>query len=325
MPYPHPLKIDGLIGKVEDTYLTDPTPTVADNGIRGVGRFWSLVGPEYAFQNDREDVMTGSLVEAIPAVSRGQIANFDWTVEAKGAGAAYDDSPQVVPEIHPLLVSAGLAPTIDASSGTEKVTYALADTGHGSATFWVYAGGKRIKISGCRSNLVWAIAAGNLARMRFQVQGIVTDIAEVAQASITYDSVESPALIGLGLALVPSGGSSWTPRFAEAELDLGNEIVRLDDANTATTGIEQFAIADRRPRLRLMARTTDLTTYPAYALRAARTLHTIDATVGSTQYNRIKIDVNDARPMGRVGHGEDNGFARWELEYLLRDLALIFD
>ena len=320
MPYPHPLKIDGLLAKEESPYGSDPTPTAADNGVRVVGRLWPQLGDEFAFPNERDDVAAGSLTEPIPAVSRGHIITLDFSVELKGAGVAYAGSNTIVrPEVDPLLVSCALGREHVDTGGSETVTYTPADTGHLSCTIWAYAGGKLYKINGCRGNMIWDMPAGELGRLRFVMQGMVASIAEQAQVSITYDSVESPAVISMGLAI-----QGWSPNFAKASLDLGNEVVRLDDGNGAD-GLEGFFIGDRRMRFMLSARGEDFSTVNPNAIHAARTIQTIAATLGSVQYNKCGIAVTDSRIWSPPDPVEDNRFVGWDLVYQLRDLAILFD
>ena len=45
-----PLRLTGLLVKEEDTYGTDPTPTIADNGVRASGELWTRITPR---QNGR--------------------------------------------------------------------------------------------------------------------------------------------------------------------------------------------------------------------------------------------------------------------------------
>lgn len=318
MAYPFPLKFDGILAKEEAVYGTDPTPTIIANGIRAVGRLWPQLGDEYAFPNEREDVAVGSFVEAIPAIPRGHMINLDFQVELKGSGIAYATG-SVVPEVDPLLVACCLARVHDDTPASETVTYSLADTGHLSCTIWAYAGGKVWKIQGCRGNMIWDMVAGELGRLRFVMQGMVGSITEAAQPSITYDSTESPAVISMGLAL---GGVS--PNFATASLDLGNEIVRLDDGNGAD-GLEGFFKGDRKSRFNVGIRNVALATYDPPALQKARTIQTIAATLGSVQYNKVGIAVVDSRILPAPTPVEDNAYTGWDIVYMLRDLAILFD
>jgi len=323
MPYPHSLRIEGLLAKEETNYGVDAAPTNLLDGVRGVGRIWGALTHEWAFPNTREDVVSNSLIQVAPAAPRGRVVSIDYTVQLVGAGTAYSSVTPVRPEADPLIRACGFARS---HVSTTNVIYDLADTTHASATVWAYAGGKLIKVVGCRGTFTWEALAGGLGQIRFQLQGMLIEApTEVASPpAITYVSVVPPAAIGAGLALVPSGGSSWTPRVASFTVESGCEIERLDDVNSAD-GIEGFFIASMAPRMTMAARAADLATYPAYALAAARTVHTVDATLGSTQYNRVKLDVNLAYLENDPGQAADGTHAAWDLSYMLRDLQLDFD
>jgi len=317
MAYPFPLKFDGITAKREDDYGVDPTPAINVNGVRAVGRLWPALGDEYAFPNEREDVAVGSFVEAIPGISRGHTINLDIQVELKGSGIAY--AADVLPEADPLIVACCLAPVLDPTGEAETYTYSLADTGHLSCTIWAYAGGKVWKINGCRGNMIWDMVAGELGRLRFTMQGMVASITELGQPAITYDATESPAVISMGLDL-----QGFSPNFATASLDLGNEIVRLDDGNGAD-GLEGFFLGDRKPRFNVGIRNVALSDYDPPAIRAARTIGTIAATLGSVQYNKCGIAVTDSRILPPPAPIDDNSITGWDLGYMLRDLAILFD
>ena len=320
--YPIALKIEGLMAAAEVTYGTDPTPTV---GVRGVGRLWSALSPEWAFPNLREDTMSGSIIQVAPGVPQGRMVNLTYTVELTGAGAAYKGTATIVrPPADPFFVACGMSRTHVDTGGSETVTYALADTGHGSCTIWAYAGGKLFKISGCRGSFTWAPTAGGLGEVTFTLQGVLTGVTEADLAAVSYPAVVPPAAVGMALAIVPSAGASWTPDVAGLSVSNGTDPVRLDDVSAAN-GIEQFAVPAAAPTLSFTPRVVDLSTYPAYALAAARTVHTIDMTLGSVQYNRVKLDVNLAYLVKDPGGAEDNGFAAWNVEYMLRDCAIVFD
>ena len=323
--YPIPLKIEGLLAKVETTYGEDPTPTAIANGVRGVGRLWGALSPDWAFPNTREDTVSGSLIQAAPGTPKGRIVNLSYTVELTGSGAAYKGTAtEVRPPADPLFIASGMARTHVDTGGAEKVTYALADVGHGSCTIWAYAGGKLFKISGCRGSFTWAPTAGGLGEVTFDLQGMLTGVTEADLATITYSAVTPPPAVNMALAIVPSGGNSWSPDVAGVTVESGHNIVRLDDVNAAD-GVEQFAYDSIAPRFTFTPRVVNLTTYPAYALAAARTVHTIDMTLGSTQYNRVKLDAILAYLVKDPGGAEDNGFAAWDVEYMMRDCAIVFD
>ena len=318
---PTPLILDAMIAKVESTYGTDPTPTLADDAIRIAERIWtSSMRPEYAFPNTREDVASGSLIQPKPGTPAGRIVNMELAVDLIGAGAAYSSSTPVRPPVDPLLISCGLARTHDDTPSSEKVTYAPASTGHGSCTIWGYAGNKLVKVVGCRGNVRWPVDAGQLGPMRFSMQGMVSSITEVALGAATYNASLPQPAVAMGIAL----GGWATPDSPSGEFNLGAEVVRLDDANGAD-GIHSFAISRFLPTCRLSARAGALATYDPYAMAAARTLETIDWQLGATQYNRAKLDVNEAYIIQPPDHSDDGGMAAWDIDFQVTQLALVFD
>ena len=320
----YPIRIDGMAAKVQSAVGTDAVPTMSADAIRHVGRIWPASGDEYAFENLREDVATGSLIEAEPGTPQGHMISFSMSVELKGAGAAYASGTPVRPEIDPLLVACGLLRTHDDTTSSENVEYTLADDSHEVISVYLWAAGQVMKVVDCAATAVWEAPAGQLARINFTISGIITEISQQALPAATYDAVESPAIVNAGFAITPNGGSAWSPNFSSFRLDLGNNVSRLDDGNSAN-GIERFAIGSRQPRLMLNARVPAFSAYNPNTLRAANTLQTLACTIGSTQYNRFDLESTDMRLVGRPGRQEDNEFAAYALEFMLRDLTLRAD
>lgn len=324
----NPLRIQGLKVKEESFYGADALPANTD-GVRGVGFLWTGLDPEFAFPNRREDALSGSLIKPVPGTPEGRMARFTYAVELKGAGAAYSSTTPVRPEIDPLLRCCGLSRTHIDTGGAESVSYALADTGHVGASTSIYAGDKLFRLIGCRGNAVLQFQAGQIAQVNFEISGMLfTDPTEQTLDALTYDSVRPPAMVGAGLAIVPNGGASWSPESPSFEIDLGNEIVRLDTVNNQPLnpgGLAGFFVASRAPMLRLQARGTELSTYDPYLRAKTAVDHTVDATLGSVQYNRLDVDIEDARLVNDPGHEDDNSFGSWSLEYELQDLVLRFD
>lgn len=321
----YPLRLEGLLARIESSYGVDPTPAPETHGVHGVARIWPSLAGEFAFPNLNEDVVSNSLIGIAPGVAYGQLMTIDYRLRVRGAGVAYSSSTPVRPEVDPFLIAGGMSRTHVDTGSSESVAYAFADSGHGSITTWAYGGGKLFKISGIRGNWTLAPTAGALADLRFVGQGILTSITETAVPSITYSTVAPPASVAMALAIVPSGQSSWTPRAAGFELTSGHTIDRLDDVN-GSEGIEGFEIGATNPRLSFTPRTKDLTTYNAWTYAKSRLVHTIDAVWNTAvQYNRLKIDINNAHLIAPPGHETEGNFAASRLEYLLRDCTLRFD
>ena len=320
-------RLDGLAAKIEATYGTDSTPGPTTDAVRVSERVWSSINISHAFENLRPDAASGSLFELFPAEPGGRVVELEIAWDARGAGAAYA-SGTTYPEASPLFRSCGLDEAFDATPGDETVTYTPLDTGHESCTIYAYAGSMLFKIVGCRGNLVWPVTAGQLGVMRFRMRGIMESApSNLALPAFTYQAVVPEPAAGLGMSV----DGTWSPDLISAELDLGANVQQLDSGNAAE-GVGEFAISGFAPRYRLQARTpsgaTPLTTYDPYddvRTREPRTLVQALGTGGdSTTYNRINLDVTDAY-VRDPQHVDNNGFVAWDLEYILQDLAIVFD
>lgn len=320
---PTPLRLDGLLAKEESTYGTDPTPTVGDDGVRISDRVWNQLTPEYAFPNRRDDVASGSLIPVRPAARTGRIVTLEFGVEAKGAGSAYSSSTPVRPEMDPLFIACARSRTHDDTVSAEKVDYDPADTGHGSATIWAYAGGKLFKVVGCRGNCVLEVNGGQIPIFRFTMQGmLLVDPTEVALPAITYDAQVPPAAVSVSLSI---GTGPWSPRFTSFRYDFGNQVQRLDSGNAAD-GVDGFHISRIEPTIQLSAEADALSDYDPYTTSQDVTAgEDVDLTLGDTQYNRVKLDVNTGAWLETPAHAEDNEFAAWDLTYQLTDDTVTFD
>ncbi len=307
---PIPIKLDGVLVKEEGTYGTDPTPTVGDNGVRIAERLWGSITVSNAFPNARENAASGDLGPPTPALPNGAIASLTIPVNMKGAGAAY--AADSWPEADPLLQSCGLAATVDYTGSAEWVKYTPASTSHISSTIWAYAGNKLYKVVGCRGTVRWALVAGELTPFIFEMQGYITDtdseIVEVALPAITYSSVLPPSAMGASMTL-----GAWTPQWQSAEATPNTTVQRQDSGNAAS-GVREFAISQFDPTVSLVAETDAKATWNPHTLVDARTAINVDWTIGATQYNRCKLDVNSAWLKDHPTEENFNDFTAWGLE-----------
>ncbi len=318
-----PIRLDGLLAKVESTYGTDPTPTAADNGVRVSERLWSSMTIEHAFLNRREGLAGFGILPGTPAARTGRMATLEIAWDCRGAGAAYADAtpgPAVLPEASPLLRACGFSETVVETGGSESVTYTHTGTGHSSCTIYAYSGNKLFNVNGCRGTLRWPLTAGEFGIMRFTMQGFITsDPTEVALPSITYDSVVSPTAVGASLAV---GG--WSPDVLSAEFDLAGNVVRVDSAN-ASDAIVSFEISEMNPSVVISAKLPAIATYNPYENMQNATANDIDWTLGSTQYNRVKFDAKSKAYLEAIAHADQESFAGVDLTYQLTDFDIVFD
>jgi len=301
-----PLRLDACLAKIETTYRTDPTPTAGTDGVRVAERLWPSITPSYAWENLREDVATGTLLGATPAIPRGRRVSLEIPWECRGAGS------DAVVEADPLIRACGWAQT----DGSSLFSYAQASNLHESCTIWAYAAGLLFKVVGCRGTLRWRVMPGQISVKRFSMQGIMTtDPAAIAVPAVTYDSTEP--LAGVSIACTVG---SWTPKIISAEFIQNADVQQLDDANDAQ-GIGEFGIGAVNHQFLLSARVPrdaggiwDSATYNPYADSLARTARAIVMTVGGSQFNRLKL-LNASGYVAMPGPIDNNRFSAWDLRY----------
>jgi hypothetical protein len=249
----------------------------------------------------------------------GRIVDLEINVEVTGFGAAYSASN--LPPAHPLFRACGLAQAVVTTGGSESVTYTRADTGHEGCTVWAYAGANLYKITGCRGNLRWSIVPGGLLTATFTLRGMMA-VAPAATAipTITYSAQVPPPAIACAVTI---GGVS-TMDVQSCEFDTGATLVQVPGAN-ATYGIAGFEISRFDPTFRANVKTIALGTYDPYAGAQAATAVTLLATVGSTQYKRLKLIATTSAYAMDPQHEDQGGFTGWLLGYDVGTFSLVFD
>lgn len=313
-----PLRLDGLLAKVETVEGTDAAPVVGTDGVRVSERIWSTMGIEHTFPNRRTS-SSGSILPIAPTARTGRKVNMEIAWDARGTGAAYSSS--VLPEADPLLQSCGLARTDDFTGGSENVIYSQADTGHKSCTIWAYSGTKLFKFVGCRGSVRWPIEAGAFGIIRFSMQGIVTAApTEVANPTITsYDTTIPPTAIGLSESI-----ASWTPDLVSAEFNQNANVVQVPSANAAD-GIAGFEISEVDPQYTASAKIDTIATFDPWAVMKAATASTLDRTLGTAQYNRLKFDVTSGAYLESITNSDQDSFAGIDMIFQLVSFSITFD
>ena len=315
-----PIKLDGILVKIEAEYGTDPTPTIGDDAVRIADRLWPNLRVEHVFLNTRENSASGTLGAPAPGIPYGGIVSLTIPIEMKGAGAAYGAGS--LPPMDPLLRSCGLART---DTFTTSVSYSPHNTTHASCTIWAYADGNVYKIVGCRGTLRWPITPGETNVMIFEMQGLLSGAPTVsALGALTYAATLPPAAVGMACTI--GGVAAASVILQSAELVLGAQVQRVDSGNAAD-GIKKFAISGFEPRITANIETVALATYNPYTVLTGRTSTAIDWTVGSAQYNRCDLDVDAGWLVNDPAPEVVNDFCHWGLEYGCEpdELALVFD
>ncbi|MGH2406416.1 MAG: hypothetical protein ACRDGN_18435 [bacterium] len=311
-----PLRLQGLLFKRELTYRTDAVPTAALNGVRLTERLWPVIRVNYAWENLREDVDSGTILPVKGALPRGRNVTLEIPWEVKGAGI---DAPA---EDGDLLRACGCTET----DGLSLFDYAQASQLHDAGTAYAYAAGMLFKVVGCRGGFRWPIRPGQPSIRRYTMRGFLSvEPAPAALPLITYDTSEPLAGVALTLAV-----GSWVPRVISCEFIQGVEPQQMDDANDAD-GIEAFEIGVARPQFRLSARVPrdgagiwDQAAYDPFADAKAMTSRAINLTQGNVAFNREKLIVTNAYVQAPAPV-DFNQMAAFDLVYNLTDWIIRSD
>lgn len=307
---PFPIRIEGMLAKIETTYGVDSTPTVGSDAVRVNERLWPTITPNYAWENERTEVVSGTNVPPPDAIPRGRYTTMDFGWELKGSrsGGAYSAGNKI--EASPLLRSCAMQEAIDTTGGAEKLTYTRDDDTHESCTIWAYAAGWLYKVVGCRGSVGWTINAGTLTSLRFRMMGmvLVTPTEVALPGGIVYASPQPLAGVNLALAI-----GAWAPDVQTASWDVGANVQRLDSANAAD-GIHSFDSGGIiQPTFNISAKAVAASTYNAHADKLARTARALTLQYGTVQYNKAKLTTN--LYVSQVRNTDQQGFAGWDISY----------
>lgn len=306
-------RLDGVLAKVQPTIDVDSVPVVGSNAIRSARRLGSQIQIDYAWENMRSDVATGTIVPPKPAIPRGRRVRIDLFWEVKGPGS------DIAPEASPLYKACGLTET----DGTSLFSYAQSSGSHEMASIYAYAHGELFKVINCRGRFRWPFVVGEIAVHQFTLMGVLG--AEPADASVpagfAYHATEPIA--GVNTALTVHG---QTLDWLSGEFDpIGNEVQQLDSGN-AVDGIKEFDYGEVNPSFLLTVRKIALATYDPYALLKARTTQALLATWGpAVAFNRVKLITGTNVCLTNVRHADSEGFANWGLEFFVESFVMQFD
>lgn len=312
----------GACALTEASYGAGGSPAPATDGVL------LDANPEVtvAYANDGTRAMPPGTQGYQPrAVPSGRTGSGSFKVRMAGAGVAYSATKK--PRAHTLLRAAGFDPTLDATVGAEKYTYALTPgpTGYSSAVLDLYSRGEKQTLSGAYAD--WSLAADGdeIPLWDFTLHGLLGLPTDVAVPAITYDSVVGPKSVGTLLTLGLATGlivRKWS-------LKGGREINPRINQNTAA-GHAGFAIGKRTPQLDI---TVEASTRPATPYNAASALDpdqlfehasslAWQLAIGSVQYNKCTVAGPAAQLMAAPKLNADGPTALWELSLQLNPSAL---
>jgi hypothetical protein len=229
-----------LLIKEEETYGSDPTPTVGDNAV--------LCMEPQVKENYEENKREPSLrtLGNLPSVKGKVWAELTFSFNLRGATAN-----GTAPEIADLLEAFGLAETVSAGS---SVAYQPSTQNLKSVTAYLYelnnAGSAVLKkLTGAvGQELKLTAEAGKLAIAECTLVGLYDAVpADVADpGAVTYDDVDPARVANQSISL----NSDTSLLIQKAVFTITNE-ASPGDSVSATNGINDFAVARREVLLEL--------------------------------------------------------------------------
>lgn len=192
----------------------------------------------------------------------------------------------------------------------------------GPVTIWGEMGGLLHKINGTWGNMRITAGPRTGAVCRFTGFGTYAAPASGTISGFTGGSLTAPIMRGSNiLSITRAGGSAYNPVLQNFAFDMGVDVQRVEDMNSAT-GIKAHVIIDRNPSLELtIAADADgsatLTYAQLHADMAATSLsHAVSMAVGSGAGNVITFTAATIQ-LQSIRKGVTNGIRTLTLRYKL--------
>jgi hypothetical protein len=265
----------------------------------------------YAYDGAR-NVAAGTLGNLKRIAPSGRTATGKLMIEAKGSGSAYASSANTVPNVHALLLAAGLSGSYSGSAWTFTPTPVSGTPS--SVGLRVYARGEQYDLSHGYTDFTVGSDSAAPAVFEFTFNGLASlpsDTSLPAASAYIYNETAPPLNTNIGFtvdAVTSLKVRGW--QFA-----LGRTVSPRLDVN-ASAGHAGFQPERRNPTLTVTVEAVALSTFNPYTDRANATSRAITYTVGATAGNRIGFSFPYAQLVDVKDTG-DNGVATWELTYQL--------
>lgn len=273
-----------LLGKLESTYGTDPTPAGTD-AIQVID-----LSIKESFDPITRDVLISSM-SRLPSLKGIHFSEVTFSVEMHGSGAS-----GTAPRIGRFLQACAFTETVAASS----VVYTPKSTNISSITLYLQLDGRQHKVTGAYGNVKVTAQAGQLAVAEFTFQGIWNDNTDATNATPNFGSEPNPVPVSSAAFSYNSNTDLVVP---SVEFDMQNAIVQRQDISAATA-LKGFVVTGREPNVVFTAEMESVATedYRADILTNTRALsfsvgsatgNTIDFSMPAVMVKDIEISDND--------------------------------
>jgi len=292
--------------KVETTYNTDATPTVADS-FQVASLKWTQSDAKVA----ERTISSGTRVPP-PGVFVGSLYEVSFEAEVKGSGTA-GTAPK---GLGAALQAAGFKETIVAVT---SVTYKVDSVADKSATIWFKDGDEdEWRLTGCRGQVTFEENAGEFTKAKFTIRGHLGQTpTNTAAWTNTYDATTPVALLNVPIVI---GGITFDQ--SKVTIDIGNEVAAAALLNGAD-GFGEIRIPKRAPKLTATIFPPPAATASPLADLAANTVKTItQVVIGATGGNRYQFTFAGGGKYLSVGDGDADGVVTYDVELGLLESAL---
>lgn len=285
-----------LLGMIESTYGTDPTPQAA-NGILAKDVKWS---PMEGNDVDRE-------LELPEFGSTGTIpvnihAKLSFMVELAPSGTA-----GVAPGWGPILRACGIAETIVA---TTSVTYNPITDDPESVTFYFQIERTLYAMVGARGTAKLEFTAGGLPYLNFEMTGLFVDPTEASRTTPTLTGFKKPQEVTTRNTPVFTINAQ-TLVMRQLNMTLGNAVEPRFLVNQ-----EEILITDREGKVETTVNAVPLTTLNPYALAKEATEVPIVLTHGTGAGRIATLNVPKAQLQRPAGLENSQGITEWPLSFI---------
>lgn len=317
------MKICSILSKVESQEGVDSTPGASDGFYATVG---AIPNPVQFVRNENMSGK-GSQLPGVPGPRRWP--GIPVSVNLRGSGVAY--SASVKPKADQLLRACGFAAAGSYTGGSEKWDYTFrSDVGtFESFSKYIYRGGKLYKLLGCRGLPSLRFALGGFASISAQLHALYTAPSDASLVAVTGEpTIGYPIMLSSAFQI---GSGNYAAKHGEITIDCGRKIVPREDGTAASGYAGMEMVGDRTPTVVFQCEQTNEAGFTFWANLTAGTQMDCSFTIGSTQYNRIKVTM-PAIQFESLEEADRDGLAMYRATCLMvsptgvdDDLTITFD
>lgn len=220
-----------VLAKIEETYGTDPVPTVSANAILVNDVDIKPTGEAVERNHLRSTLSPLEFVRGIKSVE------VSFKTELKGTGTR-----GALPAFGwegVLFRACGMSEVVTEET---SIVYQPVSTGIESCTLYVYKDGICHKVSGCRGTFKLTGEVGKYMVVEWTFNGLYVSPVDLAPGAQTFSAVKPPLVLGGSFTI-----GAYAAVLTKVEIDIGNTVSQRKSINEAN-GIASFEITARSPQ-----------------------------------------------------------------------------